>query len=67
MLSVSTVAGTPSAENVCSIPMRRFSWRAFGKNSTWALPQWWQTMAKQAIRARSPPGRSTATKPQSIW
>lgn len=24
-------------------------------------------VAKQAIRARSPPGRSTATKPQSIW
>ena len=34
MLSVSTNSGTPISMKAWIMPMNRFSWRAFGKNST---------------------------------
>ena len=67
MLSVSTSSGTPMARKAWTIPMSRFSWRALGKNSTYELPQWCQTIAKHATPLSAPAGPTTVTKPQSIW
>lgn len=49
MLSVSTQSGMPSSMKPCSMPMKRLSCRAFGKNSLQGVPQWWQAIAKHAI------------------
>lgn len=31
------------------------------------MPQWWQTIAKHAMRRSFPAGSRASTKPQSIW
>lgn len=67
MLSVSTAFGLPRYLKACIIPMNRFSCFAFGKNSMYRCPQWWQTMAKHAALVTSPSAVCTSVKPQSIW
>ena len=47
--------------------MKRFSCFAFGKNSTYLMPQWWQIIAKHAAVYSWPYGVVTFMKPQSIW
>ena len=49
------------------MPMKRFCWREFGKNSTKSIPQWWHTIANNATFTVDPSIQLTLTKPQSIW
>ena len=67
MLSVSTTCAMPRRENAWTIPTKRLSCLAFGKNSAYRSPHWWHTITKHAHRHAPPASSTTSMKPQSIW